>query len=581
MHSQIIVLLAVFSNLIVAGLVRHRTPIQHSRFARFSNQSTIASNFDAPQTSTSIMPSSSSLSYFTEPISETSISDLISSPTPIDRQFASVQALGDSSQATTSDTGLSAQSISVSTVVSQTSVQSPLLSTTASFLSMVRSAPNIGGAAAVVTPSAGSTLIAFNLAPTNSREALSTTSSQLSESTQPTDATETQIAAPITALATSSAPEVQIPQSNTYEWAPVTAASTLSAASAYPTYPTAQDGNVAMAVGFNQIYKTLSEVKPCNPSDDNQLFACVEGELAQCQADGLYTLKSCPQGQSCYALPMPSGKTGISVQCAVPSDAASQLAGTSSLPASSIVNSAASISSPSASLTVNTMTAASQPGSTFQSSSKQNAETTQESTTGNLQTESTTYAVPTIASFPSVQATIHSPEVTTPSTNTLTSTAAQTGISSPIDETVASDATSAASSTAAQSSPAAGDAPLIVSFPDALTSSTPSHGEQQTTSSSTPPPDTSTPTPKAQVPALQDSIPAPQIFAAPAPQSVPTPNNSPLTEPAPRGTSTSSADSAGITIVPLDAPGVNEKVAANGFITVTVTYTTTARDGNT
>ena len=84
-----------------------------------------------------------------------------------------------------------------------------------------------------------------------------------------------------------------------------------------------------MATGFNQVYKKLDVTSQCNPNDVNQATACVAGELASCQSDGTYVLKSCPNGQSCYALPKSSGATGVNVECAVPSDAAAQLSGES------------------------------------------------------------------------------------------------------------------------------------------------------------------------------------------------------------------------------------------------------------
>lgn len=123
---------------------------------------------------------------------------------------------------------------------------------------------------------------------------------------------------------------VQLGTSNAPEFAPVTAAS--NSPTPIPSgvqYPTAEHGNAAMANGFNQIYKTLNVVSTCNANDNNQAISCISGELAQCQADGTYVLKSCPDGQSCYALPKTPGSTGVSVECALPSDAAAKLSGAS------------------------------------------------------------------------------------------------------------------------------------------------------------------------------------------------------------------------------------------------------------
>ena len=114
------------------------------------------------------------------------------------------------------------------------------------------------------------------------------------------------------------------------EFAPVTLHSNSPAPTGTVRYPTAESGNAAMAADFNSIYKTLNTDTPCNPSDPSQAYVCVDGETAECQSDGTYVLKSCPPLQSCYALPKASGLTGVVVQCAVPSEAQSILAGLSS-----------------------------------------------------------------------------------------------------------------------------------------------------------------------------------------------------------------------------------------------------------
>ena len=113
------------------------------------------------------------------------------------------------------------------------------------------------------------------------------------------------------------------------EFAPVTLDSSAPAPTATAKYPTAEGGNIAMANGFNNVYAKLNESSSCNPSDPNEAYACISGEIAECQADETYVLKSCPRFQSCYALPKPLGSTGVVVQCADPSYAASVRAGLS------------------------------------------------------------------------------------------------------------------------------------------------------------------------------------------------------------------------------------------------------------
>ena len=142
-------------------------------------------------------------------------------------------------------------------------------------------------------------------------------SSQLSGSSQ------NQVSSP---AGLSSTALVQFAPSNSAEFAPVTA----SSLSGTPTqsgvqYPGTSGGNIVMATGFNEAYKKLDETSQCNPNDSNQASVCISGELASCQSDGTYVLKSCPNGQSCYALPKASGQAGVDVACAFPGDAADQL----------------------------------------------------------------------------------------------------------------------------------------------------------------------------------------------------------------------------------------------------------------
>lgn len=89
-----------------------------------------------------------------------------------------------------------------------------------------------------------------------------------------------------------------------------------------------------MANSYNQVFKTLSQTSTCNPKDNSSATVCIDGEPATCEVDGTYTLKSCPQGQSCYAIPQPAGQSGVNIGCYVPSSAAENLAaGSQSIPA--------------------------------------------------------------------------------------------------------------------------------------------------------------------------------------------------------------------------------------------------------
>ena len=156
-------------------------------------------------------------------------------------------------------------------------------------------------------------------------------SSVISSSTTPShDVSPSQAPSSSAAITSPSSAPVQLVAPISGEFASVTASSSSVAKPSGVQYPNADQGNVPMATGFNTIFKKLDVTSTCNANDANQAVACIEGELAQCQADGTYVLKSCPQGQSCYALPKPSGASGISVECAVPSDAVAKLSTESS-----------------------------------------------------------------------------------------------------------------------------------------------------------------------------------------------------------------------------------------------------------
>ena len=428
----------------------------------------------------------------------------------------------------------------------------------------------------------------------------------------------------------STAPLVEIPATNTYQFAAVTVASTSGAPKPSSTvqYPNAQNGNAAMASGFNQIYKTLSETSSCDADDTNQAFSCISGELAQCQSDGTYVLKSCPQGQSCYALPLPSGQTGVSVECAVPGDAAARLA-----------------AQPSA--TSPAVSAVSEASSTVQGPATQTTPSVQggyvvggfntPTTTSVQQQAQTTASLPSAEADSNIQAetAISQTSATTPSAPTAgqtsaTSTTLQKAV--PVTSS-ASQAAIEAPATTASHIPSA--KPVDQSSPSQLTTVV-KPVEQSSTSQNTMEvsPTTAASQIKNTKSANQPSVtvststdPSPTAFAGPL-FSVLTPNPSSipaeqehqapptatsiLALPAaakdiPENTPTTSAYPAGVTIVPMTPPpannnddnnpgnngpaGINnpggnnaveEKVVANSsgnspiYITVTTTVTTTA-----
>ncbi|KAI4209707.1 MAG: hypothetical protein LQ351_007361, partial [Letrouitia transgressa] len=89
--------------------------------------------------------------------------------------------------------------------------------------------------------------------------------------------------------------------------------------------PAAVGGNFALAAAFNSRFGSLKPDSPCDINDEQQAHACINGLFAQCNSVGRYTMTACPEGQQCFALPLPASSTGVSVQCDTPSDAKKKL----------------------------------------------------------------------------------------------------------------------------------------------------------------------------------------------------------------------------------------------------------------
>ena len=75
-----------------------------------------------------------------------------------------------------------------------------------------------------------------------------------------------------------------------------------------------------MALMFNAVFTTLDASSRCNPQDQTQSVACIDGQLANCRSEGGYITAACPQGQRCFALPLPN-QDGISIRCENPEKA--------------------------------------------------------------------------------------------------------------------------------------------------------------------------------------------------------------------------------------------------------------------
>ena len=426
---------------------------------------------------------------------------------------------------------------------------------------------------------------------------------------------------------------VEIAPSNTNMFAPVTpSASASSGAKPVYDYPSAERGNLAMASGFNQVYKTLSETSKCDASNVDQAFACISGELAQCQADGTYVLKSCDIGQSCYALPKTSGQTGVSVECAVPSDAAARMAGQEpSRAATSITTPVATIAQASAPApeTVSAAVSTPQNAPANTAGNGEDASNSNQSAQANVvkvsQAESTAQPQSTnnpqnieqgiLTKLPeteSVQIPVEtsiSPQLTavvpTQTEQPATLSAIVAASSAQVDNGGSQNEQHPPKTSAeAKPSTIAESGPLFSVVDVSPSSALADKGQQATTTeNSTPPATTSSLSSKPSLLAEQKPAPfsEPPAVPAPAPHFIQTIEKPQQTQDVQKPTPVSSADAAGITFEPLGGNmgvnnnnnnknqggngGVEQKMAignanvnADGpiYITVTTTVTTTA-----
>lgn len=370
------------------------------------------------------------------------------------------------------------------------------------------------------------------------------------------------------------------------EFAPVTLDPSSPAPTGTAKYPTAENGNTAMAAGFNSVYKTLNEDSLCNPGDPNQAYACVDGEIAECQSDNSYVLKSCPQRQSCYALPKASGSTGIVVQCAVPSEAYSMLAGLTSSTAGPVAVTSQSAQvlqvegglsqatqSLSAQNPVQPVTSSTSAQATIQSQSMALtpallAVTTtpsqdQGSDAINKATVSTTTSSTSVQSASQTASQSQSQAHGSP-VFALTTTAQQVHDSNPLSSPPISDTSPSIPSTTA----------AVLSIPQALFAvvtapeNNPASSSETSKQTSVPISQASQSYPGISTPVIQSSAMSPQANL----------DSLQVTEASITSTSTSSADAAAITFAPTGLR-VNEKVAVgNGQATVTVTVTVTTTE---
>ncbi|KAI4288654.1 MAG: hypothetical protein L6R35_002089 [Caloplaca aegaea] len=293
--------------------------------------------------------------------------------------------------------------------------------------------------------------------------------------------------------------------------------------------PVTEGGNVAIANAYNQEFKKLTEGSRCSAKDLNKAHACIDGLFAECNNAGQYTTTACSGGQKCFALPMPSGSTGIFVQCENPSEASRKLqlnTGGGSSPSVSPASATGSV-----------------PSNAESSSSAVSTTTSILSAPSQAQDKNTQTTGPA-----TVQTII-------PTTTTATSSVTQTTPAEPNNEDEPASTPLVSQQPSATAVASSTDVPLIISFPSLLSSTVPP-----------PSPSPSKPT------IIQNSATASMVPTSVPPQEPPTlpsPPQQPPTSAPNAATSVASAVAPGITIVPLGGDGDKE--------TVTMTVTTTER----
>ena len=340
MHLQLLVLPAVLLNIATAGLIRsNRYPVRYGFqspstpdlttgrlgiHARFQNSSSIPEA--TPQTSTFSTALTPSPIPFKAAQSESSI--------PASGQVGSVPAFGSGPGAATTEE-------------SHTSTSRPQPSTS-SHKSVLRDTAAQSETTAAIQSSkpALQTIPASNVQQTSDSSEAGGSSTQtpvVGKSTTTTSASLSSAKTPLS-NATADAHTQQPIQSTSAKASAVNAGSQQSTAT--PTNaPAGDNGNIAMALGFNSIWATMDANSPCDANDKNQAVVCVSGQYAQCSG-GKYILTACPKGQQCFALPLSKDFKGVTVQCASLQDANKQLGQTPSASASTATSTLSTSSKP-------------------------------------------------------------------------------------------------------------------------------------------------------------------------------------------------------------------------------------------
>ena len=80
-------------------------------------------------------------------------------------------------------------------------------------------------------------------------------------------------------------------------------------------------GYSQMAQGYNKIFKNLDSTSRCDPSNSKYASACVNNKPAKCELDGTYSITDCDEGESCFAVPKTDGQPGLDIGCHKPQNA--------------------------------------------------------------------------------------------------------------------------------------------------------------------------------------------------------------------------------------------------------------------
>ncbi|KAL8852244.1 MAG: hypothetical protein Q9221_002846 [Calogaya cf. arnoldii] len=470
-HALTLVLLAVVSNNVSAGLLRYKEhSVRHRHYGRSYNESSIAAAF--PQPAESI--SAQSLSSSQIPTQSSTAPSVL--PTNRSKQVGSIPAEGSGQGAAKFDQQSSMQSSSTATM------ESPQSSAPAGTRTkQVGSVPAEGSgrdaakidqqslARAQGSGTGAATLHVESASPQTSMNKPTTTfatksslgtgvatpSSQLQTSQVSSRSTLSQLPAASGGEVTASSP---------------TASSTSKAAGPSLSVTPTTGGNLAMAVAFNQVYKTLTLESQCNPQDRLQMTVCINGLFASCTDAGRYTVSPCAEGKQCFALPlMAEGSTGINVMCESPSKAARALEAESTAKSSPNTGSPATTKVPS--LSTKATLSASSMSSSLVTSSDQSANTQGtelSSAQPNLQTSTPSNVEPSVVAE-TVATTEPSATLTSSFQTSTTSIATQSRSTTFSEATTPSTTpiTTSKESTAEQASSST-DIPLIISFPSSL-----------------------------------------------------------------------------------------------------------------